>query len=85
MKADQKICNIHVQNEGGVKDRLNNVKKTALFSNIGFPYSPKVVQTIFVYMFGVKKTLEDYFIFLFDEPNNICSKLVVFGQISGPN
>ena len=28
---------MHVQNEGGVKDRLNNVKKTALFANVGFP------------------------------------------------
>ena len=24
--------------EGGVKGRLNNVKKTALFANDGFPY-----------------------------------------------
>ena len=32
------FCNIHVQNEGrGVKGRLNNVKKTALFTNEGFP------------------------------------------------
>ena len=41
------------------------LKKTALFSDIGFPYSQKIVQTIFVYMFGVKKTLEDYFVFHF--------------------
>ena len=39
-KSFKKICNIHVQNEegkGGVKGRLNNVKKTALFTNVGFP------------------------------------------------
>ena len=41
------------------------LKKTALFTDIGFPYSPKVVQTIFVYMFGVKKTLEDFISFFF--------------------
>ena len=30
---------IHVQNEGGVKGCLNNVKKTALLVWDGFPYS----------------------------------------------
>ena len=30
---------MHVQNEGGgVKGCLNNVKKTALFTNVGLPY-----------------------------------------------
>ena len=32
----------------------------------------KVVLTIFVYMFGLKNTLKDYFLFLFVEPNNVC-------------
>ena len=33
----KKICNIHVQNEGGgVKGRLNYVKKTAVLVNVGF-------------------------------------------------
>ena len=38
-KSFKKNCNIHVQNEGGggVKSRLNNVEKTALFTNVGFP------------------------------------------------
>ena len=32
------IRNMNVQNEGGgVKGRLNNVKKTSLFTNVGFP------------------------------------------------
>ena len=33
------ICNIHVLNEGGggVKGRLNNVKKNAQLAHVGFP------------------------------------------------
>ena len=37
-KSFKKICNIHVQNEGGgVEGRLNNVKNCTIYYYVGFP------------------------------------------------
>ena len=42
-KSVKKICNIHVQNEGGgVNGFWNNVQKTALLVRQGFPYGANI-------------------------------------------
>ena len=77
LRTFKKICNIHVQNEGEVKGRLNNAKKNALFRNVGFPYKYIFFEISFLF----SKNMSSRFLFLLSKHEVRISHFSLYSRI----